>query len=336
MSFREPLVLVALILLPAAWLAYLAFQRRRARYAVRFTNLDLLANVVQRSPGWRRHVPPILYLLALTALIVALARPEHSVQVPRETASVMLVTDTSGSMQATDVTPTRLSAAQNAAGTFVDKVPAKFRVGLIAFSQTAQLLAPASTDHQLVRESIDSLTANGGTATGDALDLALRSLRPGRAGAGSTGNQAVPAAPTAPGVRQRPAAILLLSDGKQTYGVRNPVTIARRAKQLGVPINTVALGTPGGTLDIVDNLGQTRSQPVPPDRPTMKQIAKLSGGRYFNAPDSGQLSSIYKDLGSQLGFIKQTHELTYAFSGAGLVLMLLGGVASLFWFSRFP
>jgi Ca-activated chloride channel family protein len=248
----------------------------------------------------------------------------------------MLVTDVSGSMNATDVSPTRLAAAQTAANSFVDQVPKNFRVGLIAFSQAAQLLAPASTDHGLVRDGIDSLTANGGTATGSALDLALRSLRPGRAGAGTTGDTARPAAPLPPGARERPAAILLLSDGKQTYKTVSPIAVAQRAKQLGVPINTVALGTPDGVLPVIQRNGQPGYQPVPPDRPTMRQIAKLSGGRYFNAPDADQLKSVYKDLGSQLGFVKVRHELTYAFAGIALLLMVAGGVASLFWFSRFP
>jgi Ca-activated chloride channel homolog len=334
-SFRDPLVLLALILIPAGWLAYLAFQRRRARYAVRFTNLDLLANVVQRSPGWRRHVPPALYLLALTALLIGLARPQHTVQVPRETASVMLTTDVSGSMQATDVQPSRLRAAQDAAGTFIDKVPAKFRVGLVTFSQTAQVVAPPTTDRELVKEGIDSLTANGGTAMGDALDLSLRSLRPGARGAGQTADTARPVRP-APAGRERPAAILLLSDGASTSGTRSPLEVARRAKALKVPISTVALGTPDGRLDITDQFGNTQSIPVPPDRAALQQIAKLSGGKYFSAPDAGALDDIYKSLGSKLGFIKQRHELTYAFAGAGLALMLAGGLLSLVWFSRFP
>jgi Ca-activated chloride channel family protein len=334
-SFRDPIFLLALLLIPVAWLLYLSFQRRRAKYAVRFTNLDLLANVVQRSPGWRRHIPPALYLLALTALLVAFARPQRTESVPREQASVMMATDVSGSMQATDVKPTRLSAAQDSAQAFVDKVPKKFKVGLVTFSQTAQVVAPPTTDRGLVKDAIDSLTANGGTAMGDALDLALRSVRPGARGAGQTMDTARPAQ-TLPPARERPAAILLLSDGANTSGTRRPLEVARRAKALRVPINTVALGTENGTLDVTDQFGNTQRVPVPPDRTALRQIAKLSGGRYFNAPDAGALDDIYKKLGSQLGYVKVRHELTYAFAGVGLLLMLAGGVASLFWFSRFP
>ena len=335
MSFRDPLFLVALVLIPVAWLVYLAFQRRRAKFAVRFTNLDLLANVVQRSPGWRRHVPPALYLLALAALLVALARPERTVSVPREQASVVLTTDVSGSMQATDVSPNRLTAAQNAAQTFLSKVPSKFRVGLVTFSQSAQVIAPPSTDRQLVRDGIESLTANGGTAMGDALDLSLRSARPGARGAGTTADTAKPSQGRVVG-RERPAAILLLSDGANTSGTRNPIEVARRAKALKVPINTVALGTENGTLDVTDQYGNTQRIPVPPDRTALRRIAKISGGKYFNAPDASKLDGIYKDLGSQLGFIKQRRELTYLFAGGALALVALGGVSALFWFNRFP
>ena len=335
MSFKEPLVLVALLLLPAAWLVYMAFQRRRVRYAAKFTNLDLLANVVARQPGWRRHVPPFLYLLALAALLVSLARPERTVSIPREQASVVLTTDVSGSMAATDVSPTRLVAAQQAGRTFTDKVPEKFRVGLVTFSQTAQVIAPPTTDRQLVHEGIDSLTANGGTAMGDALDVSLRSIRPGARGAGTTEDTSRPAQP-APGRRDRPAAIVLLSDGANTSGTRNPIQVARRAKALRVPINTVALGTDDGVLDVTDQFGNTQRIPVPPDRNALRQIAKISGGKYFDAPNAGELESIYEDLGSQLGYVKEKRELTWAFAGAGLVLVLSGAVLALVWFNRFP
>ena len=335
MSFREPLVLLALILVPVAWLLYLAFQRRRARFAVRFTNLDLLANVVQRAPAWRRHIPPILYLLALSALVVALARPQRTVEIPREQASVILTTDVSGSMQATDVKPNRLSAAQDAADAFIAKVPGKFRVGLVTFSQAAQVIAPPSTDRQLVRDGVQSLTANGGTAMGDALDLSLRTVRPGARGAGVTEDPSPPAAPT-PRRGERPAAILLLSDGEQTSGTRDPLEVARRAKALRVTINTVALGTDEGVLELTDPLGRVQRRPVPPDRLTLKEVARLSGGKYFDAPSAGKLDEIYKDLGSQLGFVKQQREMTFLFAGLGLALILAGGTSSLVWFGRFP
>jgi Ca-activated chloride channel homolog len=335
MTFQDPIVLLALILVPVLWLVYLSFQRRRAKFAVRFTNLDLLANVVQRSPNWRRHVPPALYLLALIALVVALARPEREVQIPRETASVVLTTDVSGSMDATDVSPSRMNAAQDSAQSFLDNVPDKFKVGLVTFSQNAQVLAPPTTDRDLVRQSIESLTANGGTAMGDGLDLSLRSLRPGAAGAGESGDTATPAQPPPRG-KQKPAAILLLSDGASTSGVRNPIQVARRAKALKIPINTVALGTEDGTLDVRDQFGNTQRIPVPPDREALKSIARISGGKYFDAPDSGKLESIYKDLGSQLGYVKEKREMTWVWAAAGLVLVLAGGVASMFWFSRFP
>ena len=220
MSFEWPPLLLALVIVPLALMAYIRAQRRRARYAVRFTNLDLLANLVERSPGWRRHVPAALYLLALAALVISLARPQATISVPREQASVVLASDSSGSMQATDVAPNRLSAGKEAAGTFLDEVPEKFRVGLVSFNHSVQVLSTPTTDRDTVRREIDSLAAEGGTAMGDAISRSLDAVRP-------------------PGVRaseRAPAAVVLLSDGAATTG-RDPVAVARRAKSLGVPVH---------------------------------------------------------------------------------------------------
>ncbi|MGE5596165.1 MAG: VWA domain-containing protein, partial [Hyphomicrobiales bacterium] len=169
MSFAWPAALVALLLVPLAIWAYLAVQRRRARYAVRFTNLDLLANVVDEEPGWRRHLPAALYIAALAALLLALARPEVSVAVPKEQATVILVTDVSGSMNAKDVEPTRLAAAQQAAGVLVDELPEGFRVALVTFSTGVQTRVLPTTDREAVRSALEQLRANGGTAMGEAL-----------------------------------------------------------------------------------------------------------------------------------------------------------------------
>jgi Ca-activated chloride channel homolog len=344
MTVLWPGLLWTLLIVPLALGAYLLAQRRRTRYAVRFTNLDLLANVVNRSPGWRRHVPAALYLLALTALLLGLTRPQAVVLTPKEQATVMLVMDVSGSMNATDVTPTRLSAAQQAATTFLGQLPAKFRVGLVSFSATAQMIAPPTTDRSVVQDAISSLHADGGTAMGDAIDRALDVRRPPPQPKTDTtprqGGSATPppttVAPANP-AKQPPVVILLLSDGANTLGKKQPLLAAQEAKDLRVPVFTVALGTDSGVVDVPDETtGQLRQVPVPPDKFTLRRIAEITGARFFAAPSNRDLKSIYHDLGSKIGFVKQKQEITVEFAAAGLLLLVLAGTLSLLWFNRFP
>jgi Ca-activated chloride channel family protein len=313
-SFEWPLVLVGLLAVPLAALLYLHAQRRRLRYAARYTNVEVLARVAGRTPSWRRHLPAAALLLALAALVVALARPMTTVAVPRERATVMLVTDVSASMAASDVTPTRLDAAKDAARSFMDEVPAELRVGLVAFNEAPQLLARPTRERQPVYDGIDSLRTGPGTGTGDGLEQALKAIR--EDGAGGRGRP--------------PAAIVLLSDGKTTTG-RDPVDVARRARRLGIPISTVALGTDAGFVQIGGAL-----VPVPPDRATMRQVARVSGGRAFDVADGDELSSVYERLGSRLGNETEEREVTAAFAAGGLVLLLAGVLTSLRWSGRFP
>src|SRR5215212_143539 len=186
MTFADPILLFGLLLVPAALVVYRLVQRRRSRYAVRFTNVDLLGNLVPRTPAWRRHVPPALYLVAMAALVLALARPSIAVQVPREEATIILTMDVSGSMMATDVSPTRLSAAQHAANDFVDQLPAGVKVGLVSFSTATRLLVAPTTDRAAVHEAIGNPAARGGTALGDAIAASLEAagLDPSGASAG--------------------------------------------------------------------------------------------------------------------------------------------------------
>ncbi len=308
MSLEWPGLLWALLLVPAALLAYLLGQRRRTRYAVRFTNLDLLANVVSRSPGWRRHLPPALYLLALTGLLLSLARPQAVTLVPKEQATIMLVMDTSGSMNATDVAPSRLIAAEQAAMVFLREVPEKFRIGVVAFSGTAQILIRPTTDRLAVQDTLASLHAEGPTAMGDAIERALEARRPP-----------------------------LLSDGSNTQGRTQPLDAARHARQLKVSVFTIALGTDMGMVDVPDEqTGQLRRIPVPPDKFTLRRIAEATGGRFYTAPSSRDLKGIYRDLGSKIGFVKQKQEITVVFAAASLLLLVAGAGLSLIWFSRFP
>jgi len=305
-SFASPaLLLVALAtLVAAAWL-YVRHERcvRRARGA--FVSAPLLASVVTKRPGWRRHAAIAVYGLAALLLAGALAKPQATVAVPVEQATVVVVTDRSGSMLATDVRPSRLVAARRAAAKFVDDLPSSLRVGAIAFNQRASVLQSPTRDHAAVSEALRSVTAAGTTATGDALDAALRLIATQRA----------------TDKRRSPAAIILLSDGKSVRG-SDPVEAAARARAAGVAIYTVALGT--------DASGASA-----PDPATLAQIAQRSGGRAFSAVDAADLEQVYDRLGSQVATEQRKQEVTSMFAGGALVLMALAAAASLRWFGRF-
>ena len=337
MTTEWPGLLWALLLVPVALAAYLLAQRRRSRYTVRFTNLDLLANVVSAKPGWRRHVPPAFYLLALAALLVSLARPQAVALVPKEQATVILVMDVSGSMNATDVQPTRLASAQRAAASFVQRLPEKFRVGIVSFASTAQTLSRPTADRPTVYEAIESLHAEGATAMGDGIERALDVKRP--PGSPSTGSTVRPA-PNPQGQQgsgeDAPLVILLLSDGANTQGRAQPMEAAADAKALGVPVFTIALGTDQGMVDVPDETGNLRRIPVPPDKLTLQRIAETTGARFFAAPSSRDLKDVYRELGSKIGFVKEKQEITVVFAATGLLFLVAGAAMSLVWFSRFP
>jgi Ca-activated chloride channel family protein len=333
-SAEWPGLLWTLVLVPVALAAYLLAQRRRSRYTVRFTNLDLLANVVSARPGWRRHVPPAFYLLALAALLVSLARPQALALVPKEQATIVLVMDVSGSMNATDVRPTRLVSSQRAATTFIEQLPEKFRVGIVSFASTAQTLTRPTTDRAAVYEAIATLHAEGATAMGDGIERALDVKRP----PGSAGG-ASPTAPDPPeqsSGREPPLVVLLLSDGANTQGRTQPMEAATDAKELGVPVFTIALGTDQGMVDVPDETGTMRRIPVPPDELTLQRIAETTGARFFAAPTSRELRDVYRELGSKIGFVKEKQEVTVLFSATALLFLVAGASLSLNWFSRFP
>lgn len=337
-DFAAPAYLWALLLVPVLVGAYLLIQRRRQRYAVRFTNLDLLASVAPSRPGWRRHLPAAVWLLAIAALVVGLARPQASMRVPKDQATVVLVIDVSGSMRSQDVDPTRLGAAQEAATIFVKEVPARFQVGLVAFSSNVRVLASPTEDRQAVRDGLASLTPNGGTALGDAILAAVTLVRPEVTATGDAPGTTTttPATPSTPAPARRPASILLLSDGAQTVGQNQPLDAADVAKQVGVPVYTVALGTEDGTADIPDNRGRSSSVRVPPDPATLRAVAERTDAKFFAAPTRSQLTSVYKDLGSKIGYTTQRRDATPWLAAVALALLLVGGAMSLLWFNRFP
>jgi Ca-activated chloride channel homolog len=336
-SAEWPGLLWTLLLVPVALAAYLLAQRRRSRYTVRFTNLDLLANVVSATPGWRRHIPPAFYLLALAALLISLARPQALALVPKEQATIVLVMDVSGSMNATDVAPTRLVSSQRAAGDFVEQLPDKFRVGIVSFASTAQTLTRPTTDRAAVYDAIESLHAEGATAMGDGIERALDVKRP--PAPPSNGGPARPA--PVPRAEQgtadeAPLVVLLLSDGANTQGRTQPMEAAADAKALGVPVFTIALGTDRGMVDVPDETGNLRRIPVPPDKLTLQRIAEATEGRFFAAPSNSDLKDVYRELGSKIGFVREEQEVTVVFAATGLLFLVAGAAMSLVWFSRFP
>jgi Ca-activated chloride channel homolog len=330
-----PGLLWALLLVPVALAAYLLAQRRRSRYTVRFTNLDLLANLVSASPRWRRHLPPAFYLVALAALLTSLARPQATTLVPREQATVVLVMDVSGSMNATDVRPTRMVSAQRAASSFVQQLPDKFRVGIVSFGRQAQTVTWPTTDRAAVYEAIGSLHAEGATAMGDGIAQALDMKRPATApSTGSAARQAPNPPPSAGG--DAPMVVLLLSDGASTRGRTQPMEAAADARAIRVPVFTIALGTERGMVDVPDESGNLRRIPVPPDKLTLQRIAEVTGASFFAAPTSRDLKDVYRQLGSKIGFVKDRQEVTVVFAATALLFLVAGATMSLVWFSRFP
>jgi Ca-activated chloride channel family protein len=314
-SFASPLALLCLFAVPLAVLLHVGAGRRRRRYPVRYPALATLAAVAAPEPHWRRQLSFALLTLAIAALALSLARPEKTVQVAVERASVVLVTDVSGSMAATDVSPNRLEAARSAALRFLDQVPERLRVGVVAFATTAQILQTPTTDRKLVSGALESLQPLGGTATGAGLQAALGDLNVGDDVSS----------------RRPPAAIVLLSDGAAKDGDAAD-RAAVQARRLRIPIYTVALGTAEGT--ILNGNGQPLR--VPPDPDALQRIATTSGGEAFRAEDSDQLDAVYDRLGSQIGTKPAKREITTLFAGAGL--LLLGGamVSSLRLGGRLP
>jgi Ca-activated chloride channel family protein len=355
MTFLAPLLLLGLLLVPVLLGLYAWAQRRRSRYAVRFTNLDLLANLAPRRPAWRRHVPPAIYLAAVAALVLGLARPTMVVAVPREDATVVLAIDISGSMKATDVAPTRLDAAREAAQSFIDQLPENIRVGIVAFASRSVTLVAPTSDRGELDTALDRLQALDGTAMGDALMQVLDLAETIQAGdaAGSAGTSGAtpspdPSAAPAPDPSAVPdssvdqptgeplVAAILLSDGANSVGTAEPLDAAQRAASLGVPIYTIALGTPAGQVQVRDDTGQLVTLDVPPDTETLAQIAEITSATAFDAPTANDLSAVYDNLQSRIGYTQEEQEVTSWFAAGALVLVVVAAGLSAVWFGRLP
>lgn len=317
MSFSSPLVLIGLVAIPVLVAWYLGQQRRRRSAAAAFAAPLLTESVAPRRPGWRRHAPMLVFAIAIALLIAAAAKPQHTVAVPVNGAAIMLANDVSSSMSATDVKPSRLGAAKNAASKFVDRVPGGVQVGLIEFARRPILLQSPTTNHALAQGAIAALhPGGGGTAIGEAMTTALHALTtlPRKAG------------------KRVPGAIVLLSDGSSNVGA-GPVEVARQAKADHIAVYTISLGTPNGTIPIKKH-GQTVATPVPVSSQELAQIAQASGGKAYTAANSAKASEVYAHLAVALGHKHVKREITADVAGGGLVLLLVGGVMTLMWFGR--
>jgi Ca-activated chloride channel homolog len=316
MNFLSPGRLLLLLVVAALAGLYVWVQRRRRHAAVRFSNLALLAEVAPARPGWRRHVPAAAVGLAMGALVVAIAEPVHQVRVPKEAATIMMVIDVSASMDATDVSPSRLEAATAAAKTFVEDLPPQVRVGLVSFDRIARVVASPTVDHQAVLGGIDRLILGTGTATGEAVYTALDALAAANDTAGA-------AATTAGG-----AAIVLLSDGVPTVG-RPVLGAAQESADQGVPISTIAFGTQDGTVTV-----QGRLVSVPADPDTMSAIAETTNGRFFEAASSKELRSVYKDIGTRIGYETEQRDASGPVLTVAVLALLAASGLALMWNGR--
>ncbi|HVI37106.1 MAG TPA: VWA domain-containing protein [Gaiellales bacterium] len=316
MSFQSPLWLLLLLAVAALVGFYVLLQLRRKRYAARFTNVALLGSLVPKRPGWRRHLAFGLVALALAALVVSLAQPNSEVRVPRERATVIMAVDVSLSMKATDIEPTRFQAMQTAAKQFVGVLPARINLGLVSFAGSATTLVPPTTDRAQVRSAIDHLQLAEATAIGEAVFTSLSAIENFQDSL-DTPSKDLP-----------PARIVLLSDGYNTVG-RDDTQAIDAATAAGVPVSTIAFGTDYGTLDLN---GET--VPVPVDRATLKKIADDTRGSYSEAASASELEKVYADLGSQIGYTTEPHDISAWFVRIGVLLAFVGAGLSLLWTQR--
>ena len=333
MTFTWPIALLGLVAVPLIVALYIWMQRRRRADALRYSSVSMVALAIGAGPGIKRHIPMALYLVAVSVLIVALARPKASIPVPQSSGTVILSIDVSGSMWATDVKPDRMEAAKTAVRDFINKEPGGVKIGIVAFSDYAALLSPPTADHQQLLSVVSRLSPQRGTNIGDGLQVAFDSLVPG-SDTGSATPTVVPSqtAPTpVTSFDPKTTSIVLLSDGQSNTGP-DPLQVASEVAKAGVKVYTVGIGTPEGTVLRI----QGRNVFTQLDEGTLKGIAQQTGGHYFNAQDEVQLRQVYSDLAHQREIVHKTTELTFAAAGLALVLVILAGGLSLVWLNRLP
>ncbi|MGW4489555.1 VWA domain-containing protein [Amycolatopsis sp. NPDC004368] len=322
-GFTSPWWFLLLILVAAVAVAYVLAQRARRKRVMRFANLELLDKVAPKTQGWIRHLPAVLIVLSLLVLTVALAGPTAEQKVPRNRATVVLVIDVSLSMEATDVAPNRLKAAQDAAKQFAENMTPGVNLGLISFAGTATVLVNPTTDRAGVVKAIDNLKLAQSTATGEGIFAAMQSIESFSAVVG--GAEGPP-----------PARIVLMSDGKQTvpedlYAPRGAYTAAQAAKQAQMPISSISFGTTHGSVDI-----EGKPQDVRVDDDSLKEIARLSGGDFYKAASADELKKVYADLGEQIGYELKNADASKPWVVIGTLVLMIGAAAALLIGQRLP
>jgi Ca-activated chloride channel family protein len=336
MRFLWPELLWLLLLLPLMVAAYVGMLRRKRKVAVRYASLRLVREALGPRPGWRRHVPPLLFLLAVAAALLAAARPSAEVTLPTSHATLILAIDVSRSMRATDVAPSRIEAAQAAAKEFISELPKYVRVGIVTFAGTAVLAQPPTEDRDLARAAIDHFELQFATATGSGLLVALAALRPDAridlepvlfGGEPATEAAKARLKPVPPGSYSS-GAIIMLTDGRRTTGP-DPLDVAELAADLGVKVHTVGFGTTQGA-EVSGTPGWSFFARF--DEQTLKAIARFTGGEYFHASSAEDLRRIYKSLNTQLELEHKESELSALFAAAAAALLAAAGLLSMLWF----
>jgi Ca-activated chloride channel homolog len=342
-KFLWPEFLALLALVPVLAGLYVWLLKRRKRLAVRYANLSLVKEALGRGPGWRRHVPPALFLLGLTALLLAVARPTAVITLPSQHKTVILAMDVSGSMRAADVEPNRLTASQVAAKAFVADQPANARIGVVSFAGTAALVQPPTQNKEDIYAAIDRFQLQRATAIGSGIIVSLAAIFPeagidisqftyGRdRSSASLDNQKAkkPEAKPVPPGSYESAVIILLTDGQRTTGP-DPVEAAKMAADRGVRVYTVGVGTPQG--EVIGFEGW--SMRVRLDEDTLKQIAQITHAEYFYAGTAVDLKKIYENLNSRLVLEKRDTEVSALFAALGALLSVIAAALSVFWFHR--
>ena len=346
MSFQWPELLWGLAVLPLLALYYAWLQRRRKRLALKYANLSLVREAMARGAGWRRHVPPLLLLIAIALMVVATARPEGEMLLPTRQETIILAIDVSGSMKATDVLPTRLAAAQEAARAFVAELPKTTKVGIVAFAGTASLVQPPTNAKDELLAAIDRFQLQRGTAVGSGILVSLKTILPDvefdlrsqnprpkpdgprPLGSDPTKERKAPPQPVEPGTHET-AVIVLLTDGQTTTGP-DPIESAKMAAERGVRVYTVGVGTPKG--EIIGAEGW--SMRVRLDEEALKNISNVTRGEYFYAGDATDLKKVYEGLSTRFSFEKKAIEVTAVFAAAAAVVTILAAALSVLWFHR--
>jgi Ca-activated chloride channel homolog len=314
--FLAPWYLLLLVAVVALAVAYVVLQIRRQQFVARFSNVELLGSVAPRRPGWRRHLTFALLLVGLSVLSLGAAKPSAAVRVPRENATVMLALDVSLSMKATDVLPTRIGAAESAGKTFLKLLPARINLGLLSFARDANVIVPPTVDRTAVARGIESLQLASYTAIGEAIFNSVQAI------------QVFSKSQSGSGAKPPPARIVLLSDGTNTTGrtVADAIAAARKAQ---IPVSTIAFGTQSGTV-----VSEGQTVPVPADENTLRQIAEDTGGTFHTAHSEQELRSVYKDLGSQIGYTTQHKDVSWRYLLVGLLSLFAAGGTAMLWAGR--